>query len=223
MGLRLCQWWCQGCMNINELGTGRVLPWGGQTDRSLALCALSKYCFWVFFLTIKWFKTASILMGLDDVHGHCVILLCRISLGKGIFAPMGVDCRSSRRSSWDVPVSWLVLTYLTCCSMKPLDQKKWGEDVVWLVCWHWRNCWNLLEAKGGPLAVLILLGVCTVWFVINCCFGTETELIWTWFLREKDIYWKDFRWGGTLCHSSATGHWRCLGAAWAGSVGKPCA
>ena len=45
----------------------------------------------------------------------------------------------------DVLASWLVLRVVlsiwTCCSMKPLDWWKWGDDVVYLMCWCWRNHW----------------------------------------------------------------------------------
>ena len=69
--------------------------------------------------------TASMSMGIDGFPGHCMGLLHRISLGEGIFEPMGVDCRSRSRSSRDILAAWLVLrevlNILTCHSMKPLD------------------------------------------------------------------------------------------------------
>ena len=45
---------------------------------------------------------------------------------------------SSRSPLMDLPASWVVLRVvfrvLTCHSIKPLDQGKRGEDVVWLMC-----------------------------------------------------------------------------------------
>ena len=123
---------------------------GVKLQQGFALCALSKYCFWVFILAIKWFQTASIFMGVDTLPGHWIILFCRISIGKGIIRPMGVDHRSSR-SSREVPASWqvmrAVLIILTCHSMKPLHWGKWVEEVVWS-CWHCGNCSNSSETKG---------------------------------------------------------------------------
>ena len=125
-------------------------------DSGIALCPLSKYCFWVFFFIITWFQTACILTGVDGLPGHCIILLCIISVGEGIFGSMGVDCRSSRSSS-NVLASWLVLrvvlSVFTCNSMKPLNWQKWGEDLVWSMCWCLRNSSNSLEAEGGQLSV----------------------------------------------------------------------
>ena len=28
-----------------------------------------------------------------------------------------------------------------------------GEEVMWLMCWHCRNCSNSLDVKGGPLSM----------------------------------------------------------------------
>ena len=61
-------------------------------------------------------------------------MLLRISLGEGIFGPIGVDCRSSRRSSIDLPASWVVLRVffrvLTCLLMNLLEWGKCGDEVV---------------------------------------------------------------------------------------------
>ena len=37
--------------------------------------------------------------GMDGLPGYWMVLLCRIFLGKGILGPVGVNCKSSRRSS----------------------------------------------------------------------------------------------------------------------------
>ena len=74
--------------------------------------------------------TASISMEVDGLSGHLFVLLLRISLGVGIFGLMGVDHMSRRRSSREVLAPWLVLSVLTCHSMKQLDQGKWGDEVV---------------------------------------------------------------------------------------------
>ena len=85
----------------------------------------------------------SISTGVDGLPGHWIVLLWRIPLGKGIFGPIGVDCKSSRRSPTDLPASWVVLRVvfkvLTSLSINPLDQGKCGEDVVWSMCCHCRN------------------------------------------------------------------------------------
>ena len=64
-------------------------------------------------------------LGVDGLPGCWIVWLWRISLGIGIFRPMGVDCKSSRRSLMDRSVSWVVLRMvfrvLTCHSMKVLD------------------------------------------------------------------------------------------------------
>ena len=71
-------------------GDRKRTSWMGLScDSGFALCALSKYCFWVFFLAIKLFQTTSILTGDDGLSGHWIILLCRIYLGEGIFGLMG--------------------------------------------------------------------------------------------------------------------------------------
>ena len=50
-------------------------------------------------MDIRWFQTASILMGIEHLPGHWIVLLCKISLGEDIFGLIGVDCRSRSRSS----------------------------------------------------------------------------------------------------------------------------
>ena len=105
----------------------------GSVVIGLVLCTLSKYCFWLF-LASRWLWICSMLTGVDDLPGCWIVLLWRISLGKGILRLIGVDCRSSRRSSIDLPPSWVVLRVvfrvLTCLSMNPSDWGKCGEEVV---------------------------------------------------------------------------------------------
>ena len=61
-----------------------------------------------------------------------------------------------------LPVSWVMLSVvfrvLTCLSMKLLDWGKCGEEVVWSMHCHCRNCMNSSDAKGGPLSVYMQLG-----------------------------------------------------------------
>ena len=60
------------------------------------------------------------LTGTEGLSGCCMVLLCRISLGDGIFGPIWVDCRSRSRSSRDVQTSWLVLRVVFECLDLPL-------------------------------------------------------------------------------------------------------
>ena len=100
--------------------------------------------------------------GIEGFPGWFMVLLCTISLREGIFGVIGVHHRSRSRSSKDVLASWLVLravlSVLTCCSMKLLDWGKWGEEVICLMYWHWRNHSKFSEMKGGSLSVYVMLG-----------------------------------------------------------------
>ena len=64
---------------------------------------------------------------------------------------IGVDLRSSRTSSRGffaaLAVLSTVLMVLTCCSMKPLDLGKWGEDVECSMWWH-----SFSDEKGWLLS-----------------------------------------------------------------------
>ena len=140
--------WCCSCgsetLSTMVLGTYDEWSAGDRNSASwlgssyvtaLKLWALSKYYFWLFFFALRWFWTASMLTGVDNLPGWWIVLLWRIPLDKDIFRPMGVDFRSNRRSLMDLPVSWVMLRavfrVLTCCSMKLWDWGKWGEDRVW--------------------------------------------------------------------------------------------
>ena len=97
------------------------------------------------------------LTGVDGLPGHWMVLLCKISMAEGILGLMGVDCRSRRRSSSDLPAFCIVFRavfrVLTCQSMKPLYWGKCGEEVVWSMCCHCKNCVNSSDVKGGPLSM----------------------------------------------------------------------
>ena len=77
------------------------------------------------------------LTSVEGLLGCWKVLLCRISLGEGMLGPIGVQCRSRRSFSSDLPKSWVVLSaflmVLTCHLMKPLDIGKWGEEVIWSI------------------------------------------------------------------------------------------
>ena len=96
----------------------------------------------------------SMLTGMNGLPGHWMVLLCWISWGEGILGPTGVDHRLSRSG---LPASWVVLRagfrVLSFHSMKPFDWGKWGEEVVWSICCHCKNCVNSSDAKGGTLLV----------------------------------------------------------------------
>ena len=62
---------------------------GSSCNKGFALVALSKYLFGVFIFMIRWFQTTFISMGVDVLTGHCMALLCKISLSKGILGPIG--------------------------------------------------------------------------------------------------------------------------------------
>ena len=128
----------------------------------LALWALLKYCLWFFFLASRWLKTYSMLNWVDGLPECWIILLWRISLGEGIFGPIGVDCRSSR-SLIDLPASWVVLRVvyrvLTYLLMNQLDWGKCGDEVVWSMGCHCRNCVISSDAKSLPESNIILLGI----------------------------------------------------------------
>ena len=47
--------------------------------------------------------------GIDGFPGHWMVLFCSISLGKDMLGLIGIDYRSSRRSSSDFPVTCVVL------------------------------------------------------------------------------------------------------------------
>ena len=74
-----------------------------------------------------------------------------------MLGPIGIEHRSKRSSSSDLPESWVllsvVLMVLTCHSMKPLDLRKWGKEVIWSIKLHCKNWVSLSDMKEGPLSV----------------------------------------------------------------------
>ena len=72
---------------------------GSSCDMGFMLWALLKYCFGFSFWQWGDWRLLPYPQGVDGLPRHCIILLLRISLCKGIFGPMRVDHRSSRRSS----------------------------------------------------------------------------------------------------------------------------
>ena len=52
----------------------------------------------------------SMLTGVKGLPGYWMVLLCRISHGEGMLGLMGLDHRSRRRSSSDLPVSCVVFS-----------------------------------------------------------------------------------------------------------------
>ena len=67
--------------------------------------------------------------GVDGLPGRWMVLLCRIFHGEGIWGLIGVNFRSSRRSSNDLCDSWMVLNAVlmvhTWHSVNTLDLGKW--------------------------------------------------------------------------------------------------
>ena len=67
----------------------------------------------------------------EGFMGPWKVLLCRISQGEGILGLMGVECRSRRSSSSELPDSCVVLytvfMVLTCHLIKPLAQGSGGK------------------------------------------------------------------------------------------------
>ena len=45
------------------------------------------------------------------------------------------------------------LEHLDLLLYKATGSEEVGEEVVWLICWHCRNCLKSLDTKGGPLLV----------------------------------------------------------------------
>ena len=82
--------------------------------------------------------------------------LWRVSLGKGIGGPIGVDWSLSSVSS-DIPVvlavTSAVFILLTCHSMKPLNFGHKGNDVICWICWTAMNLAELSEVNDGPFPV----------------------------------------------------------------------
>ena len=125
-------------MYSSDAGDLKRTSWpGGSSDRAQTLCALLNWSHWACLLDIKKFLICSMLTGWEGLPGCCMVLLCRISHGAGMFGPMGVDLRSSRTDSRGFlagrAVLRAVLMVLTCLSMKPFDLGKWGELVWWVM------------------------------------------------------------------------------------------
>ena len=79
-----------------------------------------------------------------------------------MFGPIGVNHRSSRRSSSNLCDSGAVLSAVlmvhTWHSVNPLDLGKWGDEVMWFMHWCWRNCASSSEVNRGPLSVCNMQG-----------------------------------------------------------------
>ena len=98
------------------------------------------------------------LTGVTALPGCMMVLLCRILWGEGMLGPMGVDCRSRRRSSSNLPASCIVL-YCTCIGLygsnlalnEPIRPGEVGErgDMVYVVALQ--ELGKLIGHKGGTI------------------------------------------------------------------------
>ena len=152
------QLWCLRHMSAGQLGERNNTSWLGlRVNRGFRIWDLLKFCFCIFFLAIRCSQIISTAMGIKGLPGHWIVQLCSISQGDCIFGAIGVDKSSSRRASRDVLASWAVLRAVfrvfTCLSMKPFEQQKYGEEVMWSMHCPCRNLSNSSAIKGRPLSV----------------------------------------------------------------------
>ena len=140
--------------------------------------------------------------GVNGLPRHWMVLLCRISWGEGILGMMGVDHRSRKRSSIDLPVSWVVLSAVfrifTWHSMKLFGSGKvWGRCGVVNVLLLQELSKTLQTWRESHCLCRWCMMVCAGWLV-PVAFGTGNGLIWRKHWIGRGTCWTDCRWAGTL-------------------------
>ena len=100
--------------------------------------------------------TLSTLTRTEGSPGCWKVLLWKISWGEDMLGLNGIDWRSNSSLSIVFLKSWLVQSMifrvLTWHSMSPLDWWKWGEEVMWSIWLHCKNCATSSDGKGRPFS-----------------------------------------------------------------------